>query len=64
VVRGGSPGGYGRKSNAKIVSGTETIKYSTIHVYVKTAFVGWPSTESRWISSLHNFWFLNHYFRK
>jgi hypothetical protein len=50
-----SVGSFGRKNIAKIVSDTERIKNTATHVCAKTAFVGWPSTESRQISSFHNF---------
>jgi hypothetical protein len=33
-------GTLGRKSIAKIVSDTERMKYTPIHVWAKTAFVG------------------------
>jgi hypothetical protein len=47
VVLGGLPvgqrrsaGGFARKSIAKILSGTERMKNTPIHVCAKTAFVG------------------------
>jgi hypothetical protein len=40
------------------------MKSTPTHVCAKTAFVGWPSTESRWITSFHNFLSFSHYFRK
>jgi hypothetical protein len=45
---------FGRKGTAKIVSGTEWMKNTPMYVYAKTAFVAWPSTESRGISYFHN----------
>jgi hypothetical protein len=42
---------FGRKRIAKIVWDTERMKNTPIHVCAKTAFVGWPSTESRRLSS-------------
>jgi hypothetical protein len=59
-----SAGSFGRKSIEKIVKDTERMKNTPIHVCAKTAFIGWPSTESRRISSFHNFLSCNHYFRK
>jgi hypothetical protein len=38
------------------------MKNIPIHVCAKTAFVGWPPTEYRRISSLRNFLSYNHYF--
>jgi hypothetical protein len=67
----GSPGGprrsavgFGRKKHCKIVSESWRMKNTPIHVCAKTAFVGWPSTESRRISYFHNLLSYNHYFRK
>jgi hypothetical protein len=59
-----SANGFGRKMMTKIVSDTELIKNTPVHVCAKTSFVGWPSTESRQISSFHNFLFFSHYFRE
>jgi hypothetical protein len=56
--------GFRRKSNAKIVSDTERMKNTPSHVWAKTTFVDWPSTESMQISFFHKFLFLNNYFRK
>jgi hypothetical protein len=71
VDRGGSPGGprrstcgFGRKIIAKIVSDTELMKNIPTYVCAKTASVGWPSTESRRNSSIHNFSSFNHCFIK
>jgi hypothetical protein len=67
VVRGGSPSGPHEVSvekHAKIVSDTERMENTCIHVCDKTSVVRWPSTESRRISSFHNFLSFNHYFRK
>jgi hypothetical protein len=71
VVRGVSAGGsrrpangFRRNINVKIVPDMERMKNTTIHVCAKTAFVGWPSTESRRLSSFHNFMPVNNYFRK
>jgi hypothetical protein len=71
VVRGGLPGGprrsaggFGRKIIAKIMSDTERMKTTPIHVCAKTAFVGWHSTESRRISSFYKFLYFIHYFTK
>jgi hypothetical protein len=66
VVRDGSSGGprgfarlsadsFEERSNAKIVSDTERLKDVSILVCATTVFVGWPSTESRRISSFNNF---------
>jgi hypothetical protein len=59
-----SAGGFGRKSNAKIVSGTERIRNTPVHAYAKTALARWPSTERRRVSSFHNVLSFNHYFIK
>jgi hypothetical protein len=59
-----SAGGYERKRIAIIVSDTERMKNTPIHVCTKTAFVGWPTTESRRISALYNFSSFNYYLRK
>jgi hypothetical protein len=40
-----------KKNNAKIVSDTERVRNALVHVCAKTAFVGWPPTESRRILS-------------
>jgi hypothetical protein len=48
-------GGFGKKIIAKIVSDTERMKNTPVHVCAKTAFVGSPSTENKRISSFHNF---------
>jgi hypothetical protein len=70
VVQGGSPGGtllsagsLKRKVIPEILSDTERMKNTAIHVSAKTTFVGWPSTESRRIISSHNFLSYNHYCR-
>jgi hypothetical protein len=55
---------FRKKSIAKTVSDTEGMKNTPIHVCAKTAFVGWPSTESMLIASFRNFLFYNHDFRK
>jgi hypothetical protein len=55
-----SVGGFERKSISKIVSNTNT---TPIHFCTKTAFVGWQ-TESRRITSFHNFLSFNRCFRK
>jgi hypothetical protein len=39
-------------------------EFVSIHNYMSAAFVGWPSAESRWSSSSHNFLSFSHYFRK
>jgi hypothetical protein len=57
-------GGFGRKSFVEIVSDTERMKTTPTHICIKTVFVGWPSTESRRISSFPNLLSCNHYFRK
>jgi hypothetical protein len=41
---------FRKKSLAKIVSGTQRMKNTLVHVCAKSAFVGWP-TENRRISS-------------
>jgi hypothetical protein len=67
VVHVGSPGGlwwFLKKHIAKIVSDNKQMKNTSIHVCPKTAFVGWPSTETRRISSFHNCLSFNHHFRK
>jgi hypothetical protein len=56
--------GFGSKSIAKIVSHSERVINTHIHVCAKTAFVGWPSRESRRISYLPKFLSFNHYFWK
>jgi hypothetical protein len=43
MVHGESAGGFGRKSIVKIVSDTERMKNTPIHV---CAFVGWPPSSS------------------
>jgi hypothetical protein len=58
VVRGG----FGRKGIAKIVSDTERMKNTLIHVCAKTAFVGCPSRGSMRISPFHKLSYFNHYF--
>jgi hypothetical protein len=40
------------------------MKNTSKHICDKTTFVGWPSTESRRITSFHNFLSFNHYFIK
>jgi hypothetical protein len=40
------------------------MKNTPILACAKTAFVGWPSTESSWITSFHNFLSYIHYIRK
>jgi hypothetical protein len=58
VVHGGSPCGqrrFPKKKISKILSDTIRIKNTPIQVCAKTAFVGWPSTESMRISSFRNF---------
>jgi hypothetical protein len=59
-----SAASFGRKSVAKIVSDTEQVKNTPIHVCAKTAFVGWPLTGIRQINSFHYFLTYNHYFRE
>jgi hypothetical protein len=59
----GSAGGFGRKSILKIVSDIEREKNTLIHVSAKTVFVSSPPTESRRMSSFHNFLSFNHYFK-
>jgi hypothetical protein len=59
-----SAGGFRRKNTTKIAPHTERMKNTIILVCAKTAFVGWPSTESRRISSSHNFLYFNRYFIK
>jgi hypothetical protein len=59
----GSAGGFGRKSIVKIVSDIEREKNTPIHVSAKTVFVSSPPTESRRMSSFHNFLSFNHYFK-
>jgi hypothetical protein len=59
-----SAGGFSRKSSAKIVSVTERMKNTPIHVCTKITSVGWLSTESRRICSFQNFLSLSHYFTK
>jgi hypothetical protein len=56
--------GFERKKNSKIVSDTERMKKTPMHVCAETVFVGSSSTESRWISSFHTFLSFSHYFRK
>jgi hypothetical protein len=51
-------------SVAWIVSGTERMKNTLIHVCDKSASVGLPSAEIRRISSFYNLLFFSHYFRK
>jgi hypothetical protein len=55
---------FRKKNIAKIVWDTEWMKNTPIHVCGKTAFIGWPSTQSRRISSFHTLLSSNHYFRK
>jgi hypothetical protein len=50
-----SAGGFGSKNITKVVSDTERVQKTHLHVCVKTAFVGWPSTEYRRIRSSHKF---------
>jgi hypothetical protein len=57
-------GDFGRKITAKIVSDTERMKNTPMHICAKTVFVGWPSTESRRNSNFHIFLAFNNYFRK
>jgi hypothetical protein len=59
-----SAGGFGGKSIAKIVSDTEPMKNTPIHVCDKTAFIGSPSAKIGRISYFHNFLYFSHYFRK
>jgi hypothetical protein len=59
-----SAGAFGKKNILKIVSGTELMKNTPIHVCAKSAFVGWLPTENRQISSFHNFLSYNYYLRK
>jgi hypothetical protein len=40
------------------------MKDTPIHVSVKTAFIGWPSAQSRRISYFYNFLFFINYFIK
>jgi hypothetical protein len=47
-----------------MVLDTERIKDTPIHIRAKSTFAGWPSTESRWIGSFHNFLSYSRYFRK
>jgi hypothetical protein len=54
---------FRRKSSAKIVSDTKQMKNIPIHVFVKSAFLGWPSTETRWISSCHGFLSFSHFIK-
>jgi hypothetical protein len=54
----GSAGGFGRKTFY------QTLNEWKICPYMSALFVGWPSAESRWSSSSHNFLSFNHYFRK
>jgi hypothetical protein len=50
-----------KRTVQKFISGTARIKNTPIHVCVKTAFTGWPSTESRKSSYFHNFLCFSHY---
>jgi hypothetical protein len=52
-----------RKKHWNIVSDTERMKNTPIHVCAKTTIVDWP-TESMQISFFHNFLSFSHYFRK
>jgi hypothetical protein len=68
VVRGCSPGGpqavSEEKNISKIASDTERMKHAHMLVSSKIAFVGSTSTESRRVSTVHNFVFFNNYFIK
>jgi hypothetical protein len=55
---------FRKKKHRKNWSDTERMKNISTEVCAKTAFIGWPSTESRRTSSFHNFLSFNHYFRK
>jgi hypothetical protein len=55
--------GFWRKSIAKVLSDIEGMKSAPIHACAKTAFVGWPLTESKRISFFYNFLSLNHYLK-
>jgi hypothetical protein len=47
-----------------ILPDTERRKNTTINIWAETAFLGWLSAGSRWISSLHKLLTFIHYFRK
>jgi hypothetical protein len=55
---------FQKKKHCKIVSDTEWIKNTPIHICANSTNVGWPSTESWRISPFSNFLSCYHYFRE